>query len=85
MKTESYTLEKPDLYDVKKIREDFPILKKLIHGKPLCYLDNAATSQKPQSVIDALNNFYLSQNANVHRGVHHLSEVSTKAFEDARI
>lgn len=85
MKTESSTIEKTDLYDVKRIREDFPILKKLIHGKPLCYLDNAATAQKPQIVIDAINDFYLSQNANVHRGVHHLSEVSTKAFEDARI
>jgi cysteine desulfurase/selenocysteine lyase len=85
MKTESSTIEKTNLYDVKRIREDFPILKKLIHGKPLCYLDNAATAQKPQIVIDAINNFYLSQNANVHRGVHHLSEVSTKAFEDARI
>lgn len=85
MKTESSTIEKADFYDIKNIREDFPILKKLIHGKPLCYLDNAATSQKPQVVVDALNNFYLSQNANVHRGVHHLSEVSTKAFEDARI
>ncbi len=85
MKAETYTMVKSDFYDVKKIREDFPILKKLIHGKPLCYLDNAATSQKPQAVVDALNNFYLSQNANVHRGVHHLSEVSSKAFEDARI
>ena len=85
MKTESSTIEKTDIYDVKIIREDFPILKKLIHGKPLCYLDNAATSQKPQVVVDALDNFYLSQNANVHRGVHHLSEVSSKAFEDARI
>lgn len=85
MKTESSTIEKIDIYDVKRIREDFPILKKLIHGKPLCYLDNAATSQKPHVVADALNNFYFSQNANVHRGVHHLSEVSTKAFEDARI
>lgn len=85
MKVDNSTVDFEKLYDVKKIREDFPILKKLIHGKPLCYLDNAATSQKPQAVIDEINNFYLSQNANVHRGVHHLSEVSTKAFEDARI
>ena len=84
MKTESFTIEKTDLYNVKTVREDFPILKKLIHGKQLCYLDNAATSQKPQTVIDAVNNYYLSQNANVHRGVHHLSQVSTKAFEDTR-
>lgn len=85
MKAETSTMVKSDFYNVKKIREDFPILKKLIHGKHLCYLDNAATSQKPQAVVDAINNFYLSQNANVHRGVHHLSEVSSKAFEDARI
>lgn len=85
MNITSSSSEVIELFDVNKIREDFPILLKKIHGKPLCYLDNAATAQKPQSVIDAINNFYLSQNANVHRGVHHLSEVSTKAFEDARI
>lgn len=85
MNIDSLSSEVMELFDVNKIREDFPILQKKIHGKPLCYLDNAATAQKPQLVIDAINNFYLSQNANVHRGVHHLSEVSTKAFEDARI
>lgn len=85
MNIDSLSSEVVELFDVMKIREDFPILQKKIHGKTLCYLDNAATAQKPQSVIDAINNFYLSQNANVHRGVHHLSEVSTKAFEDARI
>ncbi len=85
MNITSSSSEVIELFDVNRIREDFPILQKSIHGKPLCYLDNAATAQKPQSVIDAINNFYLSQNANVHRGVHHLSEVSTKAFEDARI
>ena len=71
-------------YQLEKIRQDFPILKKLIHGKPLCYLDNAATTQKPQAVIDALVEYYSSMNANIHRAVHHLSEVSTKAFEDSR-
>ncbi len=72
-------------YNVERIRNDFPILSKTIHGKPLVYLDNAATTQKPQVVIDSLVEYYTSMNANVHRGVHHLSEVSTKAFEDARI
>jgi len=73
------------IFEVEKIRKDFPILKSLVHGKPLCYLDNAATTQKPQIVIDSLVGYYNSMNANVHRGVHHLSEVSTKAFEDARL
>jgi cysteine desulfurase/selenocysteine lyase len=72
-------------FDIEKIRKDFPILKTLIHGKPLCYLDNAATTQKPQIMIDSLVEYYSSMNANIHRGVHHLSEVSTKAFEDARL
>ena len=56
--------------DVAKIREDFPILKQMVHGKPLVYLDNAATSQKPQSVIDTLVQYYTTTNSNVHRGVH---------------
>jgi len=72
-------------FDIEKIRKDFPILKTLIHGKPLCYLDNAATTQKPQIMIDSLVEYYSSMNANIHRGVHHLSEVSTKAFEEARL
>lgn len=73
------------LYDVNKIRNDFPILSKKIHGKPLCYLDNAATTHKPKSVIDALNNFYTSSNSNIHRGVHQLSEEATRLFEESRI
>lgn len=72
------------IYPLEEIRKDFPILQKLIHGKPLCYLDNAATTQKPQAVIDSLVEYYSSMNANIHRAVHHLSEVSTKAFEDSR-
>ncbi len=72
-------------FDVHKIRADFPILKEIIHGKPLCYLDNAATTQKPQAVIDTIVKYYTSQNANIHRGVHYLSELATKEFEDARI
>ena len=71
--------------DVHKLRRDFPILKQKIQGKPLVYLDNAATTQKPQAVIDALVRYYETSNANVHRGVHHLSEQATLQFEDARV
>ena len=75
----------PRTFDVRKIREDFPILKQKMHGKPLVYLDNAATSQKPQAVIDALVQYYTQYNANIHRGVYLLSERSTQAYEDARV
>ena len=61
------------MLDVKKIREDFPILSRSVYGKPLVYLDNAATSQKPRAVIQALVEYYEGYNANVHRGVHALS------------
>lgn len=71
-------------FDVGRIREDFPILKELVHGKPLVYLDNAATTQKPQAVIDALVNYYMTENSNVHRGVHTLSQLATDAYEGAR-
>jgi cysteine desulfurase/selenocysteine lyase len=70
--------------DVEKVRQDFPILRQTVHGKPLVYLDNAATSQKPQAVIDAVTRYYLAQNSNVHRGVHYLSEVATQAYEGTR-
>lgn len=70
--------------DVKKIREDFPILKRLIRGKPLAYLDNAASTQKPRVVIQALVDFYEKHNANVHRGVHTLSEEATNLAEASR-
>jgi len=73
------------VFDVWKIREDFPILKQRVHGKPLVYLDNAATSQKPQVVIDTLNRYYAEENANIHRGVHYLSEKATQEYEDARV
>jgi cysteine desulfurase/selenocysteine lyase len=66
------------------IRKDFPILSRVIEGKPLCYLDNAATSQKPKKVVDAISRFYLETNANVHRGVYHLSQEATDAFESVR-
>ena len=71
-------------FDVRRIREDFPILKEKVHGKPLVYLDNAATSQKPEKVIEAIRRFYVHDCANIHRGVHLLSERATLAYEDAR-
>ena len=70
--------------DVGKVRKDFPILERRIHGKRLVYLDNAATSQKPQVVIDAISRYYEQGNANIHRGVHFLSEEATEAHERAR-
>jgi cysteine desulfurase / selenocysteine lyase len=72
-------------WDVERIRKDFPILHQEVHGKPLVYLDSAATSQKPQAVLDALSAYYTTDNANVHRGVHLLSERATAAYEGARI
>jgi len=71
-------------FDVERIRRDFPILQTKVHGHPLVYLDNAATSQKPQSVIDAQVRYYEGENANIHRGVHYLSELATAEFEKAR-
>ena len=70
--------------DVEKVRKDFPILGQEVRGKPLVYLDSAATSQKPRAVIDAVARYYLQDNANVHRGVHLLSERATKEYEGAR-
>ncbi len=70
--------------DVTAIRKDFPILAQQVHGKPLIYLDSAATSQKPKCVIEALTRFYRMDNANIHRGVHELSERSTRSYEAAR-
>ncbi len=73
------------MLDIEKIRADFPILNQRINGKPLVYLDNAATSQKPQVVIDSIVNYYTTINANIHRGVHTLSQLATDAFEQSRI
>jgi len=73
------------MYDVKKIREDFPILSRKVYEKPLVYLDNAATSQTPRQVIEALVDYYENSNANVHRGVHHLSQEATDLYESARV
>ena len=74
----------PQPFDVERVRADFPILRRLIRGRPLAYLDNAATTQKPQQVLDALAAYYTTSNANVHRGVHLLSEIATEAHEAAR-
>jgi cysteine desulfurase / selenocysteine lyase len=72
------------VFDVETVRADFPILRARIHGKPLVYLDNAATTQKPQAVIDRVARFFSEENSNVHRGVHFLSEQATDAYEAAR-
>ncbi|NTW44410.1 MAG: cysteine desulfurase [Anaerolineaceae bacterium] len=69
---------------IQSVRDDFPILSRTVYGKPLVYFDNAATTQKPNVVIDAISNYYRNDNANVHRGVHYLSQQATAAFEDVR-
>ena len=69
------------MFDIKKVREDFPILNRKVNGKPLVYFDNAATSQKPQVMIDALVDYYSNYNANIHRGVHTFSQEATTANE----
>jgi cysteine desulfurase / selenocysteine lyase len=84
MSAHAELLHSPAALDVDRIREDFPILQEKIHGKPLIYLDNAATSQKPQAVIDALVDYYSHYNANVHRAVHLLSTRATEACERTR-
>ncbi len=71
-------------YDVEKIRADFPILSRKVYGKPLVYLDNGASAQKPRAVIDAVSHAYANEYANVHRGLHYLSNAATEAYEDAR-
>src|SRR5579859_7415608 len=70
--------------DVERLRADFPILREVVNGRPLVYLDNAATSQKPESVIQALVHYYRHGNANIHRGVHLLSQRATEEYEAAR-
>lgn len=82
--TDEVVAKRAQPFDVEKIRGDFPILHQKVHGHPLAYLDNAATSQKPRPVIEALNYYYRSINANIHRGVHYLSEAATDAYEGAR-
>lgn len=72
-------------FDLESIRADFPILSRMVNGKKLVYLDNAATTQKPKSVINTISNYYLNENANVHRGLHFLSELATEEYENARL
>ncbi len=74
----------PKTFDCQAVRADFPILQTEVRGKPLTYLDNAATAQKPRSVLDALNAYYAAENSNIHRGVHYLSERATDAYEATR-
>ena len=73
------------MLDIQKIRDEFPILSQTINGKPLVYFDNGATSQKPQIVIDAIAKYYQEINANIHRGVHTLSQLATDAYEESRL
>src|SRR5450432_4570058 len=77
-------MNKANVIDWSALRKDFPILDQKVHGKPLIYFDNAATSQKPRSVIDALVHYYERDNANVHRGIHELSNRATAGYEAAR-
>ncbi|HEY7466516.1 MAG TPA: aminotransferase class V-fold PLP-dependent enzyme, partial [Dehalococcoidia bacterium] len=72
------------MLNVEAVRKDFPILEREVHGRPLVYLDNAATSQKPHQVIDALVHYYRHYNANIHRGIHTLAEEATVAYEGVR-
>lgn len=78
------SIPRPDAFDVARVRRDFPILDQAIHGRPLVYLDNAATAQKPRAVLEAMDHYYRESNANVHRGVHTLSERATALYEGGR-
>jgi cysteine desulfurase/selenocysteine lyase len=73
------------VFNIDEIRNEFPILNRTVNGKQLVYLDNAATTQKPQSVIDSISHYYSFENANIHRGLHFLSEVATESYEQARL
>ncbi|MCA2005528.1 MAG: cysteine desulfurase [Ignavibacterium sp.] len=85
LKSDASVQSSTSVYDVNRIREDFPILKQIVHGKPLVYLDNAATTQKPLQVLKELEKYYYTMNANIHRGVHALSQEATEAYEGSRI
>ena len=77
-------VEENPMIDIKKARQDFPILSREVYGKPLVYFDNAASSQKPSKVIDAISHYYEHEHSNIHRGVHHLSAEATEKYEEAR-
>jgi cysteine desulfurase/selenocysteine lyase len=79
------TEARPRPLNAERLRDEFPILRQKVHGKPLVYLDNAATTQKPRAVLDAIQRYYTADNANIHRAVHQLSERSTRAFEESRL
>lgn len=81
---ETLNHEKKTVFEVEKYRKDFPVLREKMHGRPLIYLDNAATTQKPQAVIDTVTRYYSKENANIHRGIYSLSEQATDAYEVAR-
>ena len=85
VKTSPHETRTMPAFDVYRVRKDFPILHQTVHGKPLVYLDNAATTQKPQAVIDAITHYYRTDNSNIHRGVHVLSERATEAYEKTRL
>ena len=80
----SATASEPAVFDVGRVREQFPILAQTVGGKPLVYLDNAATTQKPRPVLDVLARYYAAENANIHRAVYALSQDATRAYEAAR-
>ena len=84
MIAEAPTAEPKNAMNWTALRADFPILNQQVHGKPLLYFDNAATTQKPRAVLEALRQYYEKDNANVHRGIHELSNRATTAFEAAR-
>lgn len=84
LKLKTDLLKNTDILNINKIRDDFPILKREVNGKPLVYFDNGATSQKPQLVIDTINKYYTFENSNIHRGIHTLSQEATNAYEVAR-
>lgn len=83
--TKKMSVKTKRTFDVEEVRNDFPILHRVVNGKPLVYFDNAATSQKPQTVIDTISHYYTYENANIHRGLHFLSELATEAYEGARL
>ena len=85
MSQASASTASPPSFDAGRVRQDFPILDREVRGRRLAYLDNAATTQKPRVVLDALTRYFTEHNANIHRGVHYLSEAATQAHEEARL